>query len=444
MTPTFSPAPGAAARAAPLAVAGGIECSVVRVADGWRDQLDETGHRRRAGDLRLLADAGLRALRYPILWEHVSPQAAEQCEWDWHDARLAELRALGVRVLAGLVHHGSGPAYTDLLAPGFAAGLAVHAGNAARRYPWVTRWAPVNEPLTTARFAGLYGHWHPGGTSEPVMLRMLAGQCRAALLAMQAIRGIIPDAEFVQTEDIGRVFSTDRLHDQAEYDNGRRWLSLDLAFGRVGRQHPWWGRLTAAGVPERDLEAFWPQAAWPDVIGVNHYVTSDRFLDHRSSLYPARCRGGNGRETYADTEAVRVDMDPGLTGWEARLREVWQRYGRPIEITEAHLGGPPEEQVRWLMEAWNAALRLRGEGAVIRAVTAWALFGLVDWDSMLRERRGHYEPGAWDARCDPPRGGLLAQAVSSLAQSGRFEHPCLAEPGWWRRQDRFEPAIRRA
>jgi hypothetical protein len=59
------------------------------------------------------------------------------------------------------VHHGSGPRHTDLLDPAFATGLADYAGAVAARYPWVTDWTPVNEPLTTARFAALYGFWYP-------------------------------------------------------------------------------------------------------------------------------------------------------------------------------------------------------------------------------------------------------------------------------------------
>ena len=396
----------------------------------------ETGHHDRPGDLDILAAAGLRTLRYPLLWERVSAIGAG---WSWHDARLDRLRALGMSPIAGLVHHGSGPACTDLLNPGFAAGLAAHAAAAVARYPWITDWIPVNEPLTTARFSGLYGHWYPCLRSEPAMLRMLANQCSAVRLSMRAIRAVNPAARLVQTEDIGRVFSTPPLAYQAEYENERRWLSLDLLFGRVDTRHPWWPRFLVAGVPQALLESLLDGQGAPDLIGVNRYVTSDRFLDHRTSLYPPRLRGTNGRDRYADTEAARMDLPEAETGWHARLAEVWARYRRPMAVTEVHLGDTPAEQVRWLMEAWDAACRLRREGADIRAVTAWALFGLVDWNTMLCERRGHVEAGAWDGE----RGSLLAEAVSALARHGRFEHECLDTPGWWRREDRLLNPARR-
>ena len=444
MTVTLAQPLGGRSRRPTLELWGGVECSVVRVGDGWRDQTVETGHHDRLGDLDLVAEAGIKTLRYPLLWERVSPEHPDQADWGWHDTRLARLRELGVAPVAGLTHHGSGPHYTNLLDPGFAEGLAAHAGRAAARYPWVEAWTPVNEPITTARFSGLYGHWYPFHCDEANCLRMVVRQCRAVLLSMRAIRAVVPHARLIQTEDVGRVFSTKSLADQAAHENGRRWLSLDLLVGRVDRGHPWWAKLREAGVAASELQEFLAGDAAPDIVGVNHYVTSDRFLDHRTGLYPPHLRGGNGRDEYADTEAARMDLPPEQTGWTARLREVWARYGRPIAITEAHLGDRPEEQVRWLMEAWNAATRVGVEGADVRAVTAWALFGSTDWDTMLRHRRGRYEAGPWDARHDPPRPTLLAEAVSALARNGEFDHPALATPGWWRQEDRLHPAARRA
>ncbi len=432
--------PGAAA---PLELWGGVECSVVRVGDAWRDQLRETGHHERGtADLSLLAGLGVRTLRYSVLWERCAGEAAAE-GWAWHDRQLSALRGHGIDVVAGLVHHGSGPDGTSLLDPLFPEKLAVHAGQAAARFPSVAAWTPVNEPLTTARFSCLYGHWHPHLRDEGAFLRAVVVQVRAALLAMRAIRAVVPGARFVHTEDVGRVFATRPLARQAAYENERRWLSLDLLCGLLDRGHPWRGRLEACGVPAAHLDELATGEAAPDLMGVNHYVTSDRFLDHRTALYPPHLRGGNGRTTYADTEAARVRLAEDLTGWEPRLREVWRRYRRPIVVTEAHLGcDDPREQVRWLLEAWRAAQVLRAEGADVRAVTAWALFGLVDWDTMLRERRGHYEPGAFDASSGEPVPGPLATAVSGLARHGAFADPAPGEAGWWRRQDRVHTALR--
>ena len=465
-------------RVRPLEMWGGVECSVVRVGDTWRDQLHDTGHHDRGlADLDRLAALGLRTLRYPVLWERCAPGrqdapggggrqdapggAGRQDApgWAWHDRQLGGLQERGIGVVAGLVHHGSGPPGTSLLDPLFPEKLAVHADAAAARYPFVAAWTPVNEPLTTARFACLYGHWYPHHHDEDSFLRALVVQVRAALLAMRAIRRRLPGARFVHTEDVGRVFSTPDLRAQAEYENGRRWLSLDLLCGRLDRRHPWRRRLEACGVPAAQLDELATGEAAPDLIGVNHYVTSDRFLDGRVALYPQALHGGNGRQAYADTEAARVALGEGATGWAPRLREVWARYGLPMAVTEAHLGcEDPREQLRWLMEAWDAALALRAEGADLRAVTAWALFGLVDWDIMLRERRGRHEAGALTtAAMLPARApralasaapapavltrSLLPEAIAALARTGHYAHPALHEPGWWRREERVHAAL---
>src|SRR5215207_5663555 len=74
-------------------------------------------------------------------------------------------------------------------------------------------------------------------THIATMCRM--AECTAIVLAMRAIRTVRPDAKLVQTEDLGKTFSTPLLSYQAELENERRWLSLDLLCGRVDPHHPW-------------------------------------------------------------------------------------------------------------------------------------------------------------------------------------------------------------
>ncbi len=421
----------------PLELWGGLECTIARVGDAFRDQLAETGHREREGDLDLVAGLGIRTLRYPVLWESVAPQDPEVLDFAWHDRRFARLQELGVRPIVGLVHHGSGPRYTSLVDPAFPDLFAAYATRVAERYPWVDLWTPVNEPLTTARFAGLYGHWHPHGHDNATFLRALAIECKATVLAMRAIRRVNPGARLVQTDDLGKIFSTPLLAYQAEYENERRWLSFDLLCGRVDRGHRFWGELIAAGVPEADLALMGEGDGAPDIIGINHYLTSDRYLDERLSHYPEQHRGGNGTHAYADVEAVRVHLPAEEIGFAARLREAWARYGRPLAITEVHHGCSRDEQLRWLVEVWNAALAVRDEGVDLRGVTIWTLFGTMDWSTLLTQRRGHYEAGPFDVRGPAPRRTALAHAAEGLARTGAYDHQVLDRAGWWWRDERF-------
>jgi dTDP-4-dehydrorhamnose reductase len=263
---------------------------------------------------------------------------------------------------------------------------------------------------------------------------------------MRAVRRVHPNARLVQTEDLGHTFSTPPLEYQAAHENERRWLSLDLLTGRLTPEHGWWQRFLDAGVPEAHLRDFLTGDLAPMVIGLNYYITSERFLDHRADLYPEHFKGGNGRDRYADIEAVRVPLSPDQkTGWESRLLEAWNRYGPiPMALTETHIGWCSEqEQVRWLTQAWHTVMDLRRRAVDLRAVTIWALCGAVDWDSLLTRRDGHYEPGAFDVKhhSEAPRPTLTAQAAMSLAQHGSFTHPALQTPGWWERGDRFLPPL---
>ena len=422
---------------APMELWGGVECTIVRLEDEYRDQSRETGHRDRSQDIDLIADLGVTTVRYPILWESIAPERPDRCDWSWTDERLGMLRERGIEVIGGLLHHGSGPRYTELLDPDFPQKLADFAARAAERYPWIEMWTPVNEPLTTARFSALYGHWYPHRRDYPSFLRALVNECKGTLAAMRAIRVHIPGAKLVQTEDLGKTFSTAPLRFQGAHENERRWLSLDLLCGRVTPKHNWHRILFGVGIGLDEMEAFEAGDATPDILGINHYLTSERFLDHRAHLYPGHEVGGNGRDTYVDAEAVRVKRLEDDTGFAPRLREAWERYGIPMAITEVHHGCHRDEQLRWFVEVWKTAGELREEGVDLRAVTLWSTFGNVDWRFLLKERRGLYDTGAFDVRGGTPRPTVIARAAKAYGHGEDFDHPVLDSPGWWRRPPRL-------
>ena len=414
----------------------GVECTVNRVHDQYFDQIERTGHASRIDDLDLFAELGIGTLRYPILWERTSNDRGDVFDWSWADERLKRFQLLGLRPIVGLVHHGSGPRGTNLIDPGFAEGLARYGRELARRYPWIEDFTPVNEPLTTARFSGLYGHWYPHGHDELKFARALIQQCRAVVLTMRAIREVTPHARLIQTEDFGKTHSTPQLSYQAEFENERRWVTWDLLSGRVDKRHPMWAYLRWAGIYDFELEWFLENNCEPDILGINYYLTSERFLDHRVGLYPPNVIGGNGRDTYADVEAVRV-LAAGIAGMEDLLEEVGQRYQRPIAITEVHNGCTREEQARWLLDIWTAAQRVKERNGNVQAVTAWALLGAFDWSSLVTRDAGCYEAGIFDIRAPRPRRTALAGMLSQLARGEIPNHPLLEAPGWWKRPERL-------
>lgn len=417
---------------------GGVECTINRVGDTYYNQLRRSQDLLSLENLGRIATLGIRKLRFPILWEQLAPDTPEQIDWTDTDTRLASLRQLGITPIAGLVHHGSGPRYTDLTDPNFPNLLADYARKVAERYPWITDWTPINEPLTTARFSCLYGHWYPHRRDPAAFCRALLNQIRGIVLSMQAIREVIPNARLVQTEDLGETTCTPGLEYQAEFENERRWLSFDLLTGNLARTGLVYPYLRGAGIEDEELAWFAENPSPPDIIGINHYITSNRYLDGNVQNYAPEQHGGNGRDVYVDVEAVRAH-----SGWtpapQLLLRQTWERYRRPVAVTEAHLGCTREEQLRWLAEFWRAAEWLRRENVPVVAVTIWSLFGAYDWNSLLTRADGHYEPGVFDQRSSPPRCTALGHLVQELATTGTPSSPLIHTPGWWRRGIRFLP-----
>lgn len=421
-------------RPSPLQIWGGIECTVNRVGDTYFDQFKLSGHDGRLGDLDLVADLGIKTLRYPVLWDKIAADGLNNADWDWTDKRMERLQQLGIEPIVGLTHHGSGPQFTHLLDTDYAQHLSEFAYKVAERYPWVRMFTPVNEPNTTARFAALYGHWYPHATDSHSYLTALINQCKGIALSMSAIRACIPQAQLVQTEDMGKTYATPVLQYQARFENERRWLSYDLLCGkRLNLRMQTY--LIESNISDNAIDWFRRYPCPPDVIGINHYVTSERFLDHRIQAYPEWSHGGNGRHRYADVEAVRVSQE--IANIKGILAETWQRYERPIAITEAHLGDTATEQRRWLWERWIASLDARKKGIDVQAVCVWALFGSYYWNCLVTRENGCYEPAAFDARQNPPALTELGRMVEALAKHGTYAAVDLDEPGWWLKPERI-------
>ena len=415
---------------------GGIECTINRVGNTYIDQLQQSGHYYRGNDLEQVLSLGISKLRYPILWEKHQPEKAGAIEWSWIEKQLDQIRGSGVDVIAGLVHHGSGPEYTSLLDPDFPYLLENYAGRVAEKFPWIEYYTPVNEPLTTARFSGLYGFWYPHATDARSFIQMLLNQLKGVVLSMQRIRKVNPKAKLIQTEDLGKTYSTEKLKYQANFENERRWLTYDILCGRFDEKHALWEYFQLHGIDKKQLDFFIENQCPPDIFGFNHYLTSERFLDERLDLYPSHLHGGNGRDRYADVEVVRMNMAE-ETGVEVLLKEAWERYQSPMALTEVHLHCHREEQLRWYQYILKTATNLKEKGINLQAITSWALLGSYGWNNILRESGGEYEPGAFDVRGGDLRPTALAKFIAKTAINHRAHLHLSGEKGWWQREERL-------
>ena len=268
-------------------------------------------------------------------------------------------------------------------------------------------------------------------------LRALLNEVKGTALSMQAIRSVQPLAELVYTEDGGGIFGTAATGSFQKARDDRRWLGTDLLCGRVTREHPLYGVLRQHNITEEEIAWFADNTCPPSVLGLNYYLTSDRFLDDRVELYPPGLEGGDsGNEPLVDIEAVRVRPD-GIRGVTQVLEEAWNRYGLPVAITEVHLGGESDDQLRWLSEVWDGAQRAALSGVNVQAVTIWALFGSWNWCNLCTRDAGIYEPGVFDRSSGSAHATPLSSFIEDIAQGRDLLHPALATEAWWKRSDRI-------
>ena len=411
----------------------GLECTVNRVEDTYFNQLAKNGHWERESDLLLFAELGVKKIRYPFLWEFAASEDPNHFDWSWIDQRLQMMKELELTPIAGFLHHGSGPKHTSLIDPGFPEKFASYARAFAERYPWVCDFTPINEINTTARFSCLYGHWFPHKRDSGSYLTAVMLQCKATVLAMREIRKVNPLAKLIQTDDLGEISSTHILEYQRDFENERRWIAFDLLCGKITPDHPIYDYFINSGISPHDLQWFTENRCPPDVLGINHYHLSNRFLDHRLELYPEYLHGGNGTHQYADVGAIDTGETIPQTP-EHILMSAWNRFHIPIAVTEVHVHGGREAQMRWVKEVWEAALSARKKGAQVHAITAWSLLGTYDWNSLCTKDDMFYESGVFDLSNPDriPKPTALGRMIKELAINGHIQSPLLDEEGCWR------------
>jgi dTDP-4-dehydrorhamnose reductase len=318
--------------------------------------------------------------RYPVLWEKTAgPDGALHVEWAAR--RLERLRELGISPIVTLLHHGSGPASTDLVDPEFPERFAEYAGSVAAAFPWVRRWTPINEPLTTARFATLYGHWYPNRRDDRAFGHAIVHEALAMLLGMEAIGRSVPDATFTITEDLQSFTALDEgVEAFVAHKRERMYLSIELVMGRVVEGHLLYAYLVeACGVAPALLARIVRHARAPDVVGWNYYPNSERALGTDAT-----------GATFNIPARERQPISP-----LPLLRAAHGRLGLPFGISEVHINADEAARVAWLDARVADLVTLADEGLPVRMLGAWAAFGLVDWDSLLTRREGYTEDGVF-------------------------------------------------
>ncbi|WP_114947430.1 family 1 glycosylhydrolase [Microvirga calopogonii] len=355
--------------------ATGVENSYPTIQNGRvrRDEMEECGHYRLwERDFDLLDELGIRFLRYgPPLYRTFLGQG--QYDWEFADQTFARLKERDIVPIVDLCHFGVPDWIGTFQNPDFPALFAEYASAFAHRFPWVQLYTPVNEMFICATFSAATGYWNEQLKTDQGFVTALKHIVRANVLAMYAILEERPDAIFIQSES-SEYFHPERPQaiKPAEIQNARRFLSLDLNYGRPvnSEMHEF---LLDNGMTREEYHFFLEDNLRHHcIMGNDFYHSNEHRVDSHGQIRPAG-------EVF---------------GYDEITRQYHDRYGLPVMHTETNFDQGPEgdEAIDWLWKQWANVLRVRNNRVPIVGFTWYSLTDQIDWDVALREQRGHVNP----------------------------------------------------
>lgn len=341
---------------------GGFECSTHQRAHDRRrlDLVAASGHDAHAGaDYRTLARHGLRWARDGLRW-HLVETRAGRYTWGSFLPQLRAARAAGVTAVWDLCHYGW-PDGLDVWRPAFVERLAAFARAAARLVQSETDevpfWCPINEISFMAWAGGDAAYLPPFARGRGFELKVQLA--RAAIAAIEAVRGVDARARIVQAEPLIHIAaSAARPHERAQARGHRQaqFQAWDLVRGTL-----------------------WPQLGGQrqhlDILGVNYYSTN-QWVHGGGVLQP-------GQRGYRPLARL--------------LAEVHRRYRRPLVIAET--GHEGAARAPWLAAVCDAAQQARTRGVPVEGVCLYPVCNHPGWDDERHCPNGLLGyPDAWGRR----------------------------------------------
>jgi beta-glucosidase len=351
--------------------ATGIENSAPTIQNGRHrvDEMELCGHYRLwKTDFDKVQELGICFLRYGLPLHRVL-LGPDRYDWSFSDMVFHELRARQILPIVDLCHFGVPDWVGNFQNPDFPKLFAEYAAAFSERYNWIQLYTPVNEMFVCAVFSALYGWWNEQLRTERAFVTALKHIVRANVLAMRAILKNRPDAIFIQSESSEYFHAaTPRAIKPAEINNAKRFLSLDLNYGR---------RVSS------EMYEFL----------MDNGMTRDEYHFFLHGNLKRHCIMGND---YYVANEHRVADDGSLTpsgevfGYNEITRQYYRRYLLPVMHTETNYPEGPrgDEAVFWLWKEWANVLRVRNDGVPIVGFTWYSLTDQVDWDIALREANG--------------------------------------------------------
>ncbi|HUS01320.1 MAG TPA: family 1 glycosylhydrolase [Chitinophagaceae bacterium] len=393
--------------------ATGIESSVPVVGKTKRrvDEFEKCRHYQNwQKDFDLVKEFGIQFLRYgpPIHKTYLGPG---NYDWEFADLTFQYLKKQEILPITDLCHFGVPDWIGDFQNPDFPELFAQYAADFAKHFPWIQLYTPINEMYITALFSAYYGWWNEQLTTDYSFVTALKHVVKANVLAMKAILNVKPNAIFIQSESSEYYHAENpKAIKPAELMNARRFLSLDLNYGRC-IESEMYEYLMDNGMSREEYHFFLDnQLKRHCVMGNDYYITNE----HRVSANGTTCASGE------------------VFGYHVITSQYYDRYKLPVMHTETNIvqGPKGDEAINWLWKEWANVIRVRNDGVPIVGFTWYSLTDQVDWDSALREDNNNVNPlGLYDLnRNIRPVGEAYKQLIKDWKEVLPTQSVCLNMP----------------
>lgn len=349
---------------------GGFECSTHYTRERRRlDVIAATRHDVSAAtDYEHLHGVGIRTVRDGLRW-HLIEKEPGQYDFSSVLPVVRAARDTGTQVIWDLCHYGW-PDFVDIYRPEFArrfAGLAAAFTrlllDETEAVPFI---CPINEISFFAWAGGDVGYFNPHSVSRGLELK--AQLARASIEGIEAIWAVNPSSRICHIDPVIHIMPRTSEPEEIAKTEEMRASQYEAWDMIAGRQWP------MLGGDEKYL----------DVIGVNYY-SDNQWMHEETHKGPTIFRG-----------------QPGYRPLRSILREVYERYRRPMFIAETGIEG--DARPEWLAFVAGEARAAIKSGVDLQGLCLYPVLNHPGWDDERHCRNGllDYEDGTGNRQVFEP------------------------------------------
>jgi hypothetical protein len=329
-------------------VQAGFECSTHKRRDGRRlDLLSATEHDRFTHcDFALLAQLGIKTVRTGARW-HLIEQPDGTYDFASLESSFQAAAEHGIEILLDLFHFGW-PDGLDIFGPSFVPAFSRFVRAVAqytRRWPAVCHmFAPVNEISFFSWAGGDVAAINPFECGRGAELKRIL--VRALIAGSEVLLHELPSVRLISPEPVIHIVGDPAIPgDEAEADAYRlaQFEAWDMISGRLAPE--------LGGRPE-----------FLDIIGTNFY----------------------DRNEWVHNSEPLLPEDPRYRPFHQILCEVWERYRRPMFVSET--GTEDEARSLWFKYISNEVLIAKRWGVPLHGICLYPILNHPGWDD---ERHCH-------------------------------------------------------